>query len=109
MVAVRAADEFVTAIGIFYEPRIAEGGDELLPRPKNNETGTSQADGFFYFHAASMTEGVGHWRSMQKINRAIFFAAGKQQPCHAWLVGGIYFQPSKRLDVQTPASRLIQR
>ncbi len=54
----RAADKFVTAIGIFHEPGGAEprdgGGLEV-------ERGEREPTGSFYFHAASLTWGVGQW------------------------------------------------
>jgi hypothetical protein len=65
VVARRAADEFVAAIGVFHQSGGAENPDGLEAGTTDNvEGGKLKPDGFFDFHAASMTRRVGHWRSM---------------------------------------------
>jgi len=60
-----AADEFVWAVEVPHEAGGAEPGDRGGLKNEGVEWDSVRS---FNFHAASMTEGVGHWLSMGKIN-----------------------------------------
>jgi hypothetical protein len=62
-----AADEFVLAIELADKAGRAEGGDELTACVMEKaEVGNLKPDGFFNFHAASMTWRVGQGLSKRK-------------------------------------------
>jgi len=72
VVVCRAADEFVTIVKFTDQAGGAEARNGFNRCP-------TEPKGVFYFHAANMTETVGHLLSMTKANKERKLAAGRSE------------------------------